>query len=67
MPAADTSARFLMQMIIADDFKSAYTDPYNKARGDIAYTLLDFNDEVPAHIAEDMTRLEQVIRVRLIH
>ena len=39
----------------------------NKARGDIAYTLLDFNDEVPAHIAEDMTRLEHVIRVRLIH
>ena len=43
MPAADTSARFLMQMIIADDFKSAYTDPYNKARDDMFFTV----DRIP--------------------
>ena len=38
----------------------------NKARGDIAYTLLDFNEEIPLRIADDMTRLDNVIRVRLI-
>ena len=38
----------------------------NKARGDIAYTLLDFNEEIPQRIADDMTRLDNVIRVRLI-
>jgi len=38
----------------------------NKARGDVAYTLLDFNTEVPAEVVQQLTALEQVIRVRLI-
>ena len=38
----------------------------NKARGEMAYTLLDFNGEVPARVAEDLAALEHVIRVRHI-
>lgn len=38
----------------------------NKAKGDIAYTLLDFNDEVPDTVVEQLSALEHVIRVRHI-
>ena len=38
----------------------------NKARGDIAYTLLDFNGEVPEEVVRQLEGLEHVIRVRHI-
>ena len=38
----------------------------NKARGDIAYTILDFNEEVLSQVTKDLAALDQVIRVRLI-
>lgn len=39
----------------------------NKARGDIAYTLLDFNGEVPEEVISQLAGLDHVIRVRVIH
>ena len=38
----------------------------NKSRGDIAYTLLDFNEEVPEDLIDKLKALNGVIRVRLI-
>ena len=38
----------------------------NKARGDVAYTILDFNDTVPAALEEALGTIEGVIRVRVI-
>ena len=38
----------------------------NKARGDIAYTILDFNGEVAGAVIEALTALDNVIRVRQI-
>ncbi len=39
----------------------------NKARGDIAYTILDFNDAVPDELPEALEKIDGVIRVRVIH
>jgi len=38
----------------------------NKARGEIAYTILDFNDAVPAALEEALAKIDGVIRVRVI-
>ncbi len=38
----------------------------NKARGEMAYTILDFNEEVPGDLARQLEALENVIRVRHI-
>ena len=38
----------------------------NKSRGDIAYTLLYFNGEVPESIVRPLEALDGVIRVRHI-
>ncbi len=38
----------------------------NKARGDIAYTILDFNTEVPDEIVESLRAIDGMIRVRVI-
>ena len=38
----------------------------NKARGEIAYTILDFNEEVSSTVIEALTALDNVIRVRQI-
>lgn len=38
----------------------------NKARGDIAYTIMDFNEEVPKDLEEKISSIEGVIRVRVI-
>ena len=38
----------------------------NKARGEIAYTILDFNEEVSGAVIEALTALDNVIRVRQI-
>ena len=38
----------------------------NKARGEIAYTILDFNTEVPAELAKAIEAIDGVIRVRVI-
>ncbi len=38
----------------------------NKAKGDIAYTIMDFNAEVPEKLAASIESIEGVIRVRVI-
>ena len=38
----------------------------NKSKNDIAYTLFDFNDEVPQTLADQLTKIDGVIRVRLL-
>lgn len=38
----------------------------NKANGNIAYTILDFNDSVPAELEETILGTDGVIRVRVI-
>jgi len=38
----------------------------NKGKKDIAYTIMDFNDEVPAEIASRIEEIDGVIRVRVI-
>ena len=38
----------------------------NKSKDEVAYTLLDFNTEVPQELADELAKLEGVIRVRLI-
>ena len=38
----------------------------NKSKGDVAYTIFDFDDEVPQALADDLSGIEGVIRLRLI-
>ena len=38
----------------------------NKAKGKIAYTIMDFNEEVPASLADVIEKIDGVIRVRVI-
>lgn len=38
----------------------------NKGRGNIAYTILDFNGSVPEGLADEIKKIEGVIRVRVI-
>lgn len=40
------------------------TDMLNKSKGDIAYTILNLDDSVPAETVENMKKIEGVIRVR---
>jgi len=39
----------------------------NKARGDIAYTILDFNGTVPESMDDKIMAIDGVIKVRVIH
>ena len=39
----------------------------NKARGEVAYTILDFNEAVPEALEKALSEIEGVIRVRVIH
>lgn len=38
----------------------------NKARGDIAYTILDFNEKVPKDVVDGLKAIDGIIRVRVI-
>ena len=38
----------------------------NKARGEIAYTIMDFAGELPAKVSEEIKTIDGVIRVRVI-
>ena len=38
----------------------------NKGKGDIAYTILDFNESVPGELAETLEKIGGVYRVRII-
>ena len=38
----------------------------NKARGDIAYTILDFNDTIPEELGKALEEIDSVIKVRII-
>ncbi len=38
----------------------------NKGKGDIAYTILDFNESVPCELAETLKKIGGVYRVRII-
>ena len=39
----------------------------NKARGEVAYTILDFNETVPEALEKTLSEIDGVIRVRVIH
>ncbi len=39
----------------------------NKAKGSIAYTILDFNGDVPEELAKAVEAIDGVVRVRVIH
>lgn len=39
----------------------------NKARGDIAYTILDLNTEAPADVVEALRNIPGMVRIRVIH
>ena len=41
-------------------------DLINKSRGDVAYTLIDINTDVPADVLESLRRIEGVLSVRVI-
>ena len=38
----------------------------NKAKGDIAYTILDFNETIPEDISERLSTIPNIIKIRLI-
>ena len=38
----------------------------NKAKGAVAYTIMDFNETVPGKLSEDISKIDGVIRVRVI-
>ena len=40
------------------------TDMVNKSRGDIAYTLINLDENVPKEAVEEIRRVGSVIRVR---
>ncbi len=37
----------------------------NKARGDVAYTILDFNDGIPTDVVSKLEKIDGVIKVRI--
>ncbi len=41
-------------------------DLTNKSRGDVAYTLIDLNADVPAQVVENLRHIEGVLSVRVI-
>ncbi len=41
-------------------------DMLNKSRGDLAYTLVDVDKEVPQSVADDLAKIEGVLSVRVI-
>ncbi|QLH42802.1 MAG: phosphoglycerate dehydrogenase [Coxiellaceae bacterium] len=41
-------------------------DLLNKSRGEVAYTLIDLNQEVPNHILDDIRQIEGVLSVRAL-
>ena len=38
----------------------------NKSKDGVAYTILDFNGETPAELADALSKIDGVIRVRVI-
>lgn len=38
----------------------------NKSRNDVAYTILDFNESVPQELADELAKIDGIIRLRLI-
>jgi len=38
----------------------------NKSRKDIAYTVVDTHDELPANIVETLESVEGIVRVRVV-
>ncbi len=38
----------------------------NKARGNLAYTIMDFSEQIPASLTKDIETIDGVIRVRVI-
>jgi D-3-phosphoglycerate dehydrogenase len=42
------------------------SDMLNRSKGDYAYTMLDIDEAAPANVAEELEKIEGVIRVRVI-
>ena len=38
----------------------------NKSRDSVAYTILDFDEDVPAELAETLEKIDGVLRVRVL-
>ena len=48
------------------DRKINISDMLNRSRGEYAYTMLDLDDKTPADLAEELEKIDGVIRVRAI-
>ena len=42
-------------------------DLSNKSKGEYAYTMIDIDNDVPESVAEDLRKVGEVLRVRIIH
>ena len=42
-------------------------DLSNKSKGEYAYTMIDIDDDVPESVADDLRKVGEVLRVRIIH
>lgn len=51
--------------ILADDNMNI-ADMTNKSKGGYAYTMIDIDSEVPNRVAEDLRKVKEVLRVRVI-
>lgn len=51
--------------ILAEDNMNI-ADLSNKSKGEYAYTMIDIDSEVPAEVVEDLRRVKDVLRVRVI-
>ena len=51
--------------ILADDNMNI-ADMTNKSKGGYAYTMIDIDSEVPDRVAEDLRKVKEVLRVRVI-
>ena len=51
--------------ILADDNMNI-ADLTNKSKGSYAYTMIDIDSEVSDQVVEDLKRVKEVLRVRVI-
>ena len=51
--------------ILAEDNMNI-ADMANKSKGEYAYTMIDIDSEVPERVAEDLKKVKEVLRVRVI-
>ena len=42
-------------------------DLSNKSKGAYAYTMIDIDSDIPADVADDLRKIEGVLRVRVLN